>query len=60
MIGIAQIIGAVGGLIYTISESSRYGSFYPGAAAFGNAITDLCAAFIGLALIWIAREYVQE
>jgi len=56
--GFAQIVGAIGSLIYTISVSSRIN--YPGAATFGSVIGALAGILIGAAIIWIAREYVQE
>lgn len=58
VIGIAQIIGAIGSLIYTISISSRIN--YPGSATFGTIVAELSGMVMGAALIWIARQYVQE
>lgn len=58
IIGIAQIIAAAGSLIYTISISARFN--YPGAATFGTVIGELASAVMGAALVWIAREYLQE
>lgn len=59
VIGIAEIVSAIGSLIYTISISSRIIS-YPGSATFGSIVTELSAMVMGAALIWIARQYVQE
>lgn len=56
--GIAQLIGAAGNLIYTISMSSS--ASYPGAATFGSVVTELAGGLIGVAVIWIAREYVRD